>query len=305
MVLEQSNWLDAKADRSDAGHRKRLQTLGALLALSVTNACQLPVELPDLFFRWVLHGRGQEEGILGGSGQRPTLSTFQPSVGDMVALDPSLAQPFDALQDAVKCEDAFVGLLEIEALPADTSAEDYIAYMVRQTFLEPVEWQISHVRNAFFRSLSSSVTRKVSDLVLPRAPVLAEIIRGKSPVVGDCSHSGGGHREPSPPTSSRESEGLDGPGGVGVGVGGGGGANVAGKENKRRDFDFREAFLVYEDRDLMACAPLREVGAICRMFPTAWRVFSLCWHNPLSLSLDSLAKCGTQSHPIMNNSIRN
>ena len=52
---------------------------------------------------------------------------------DMVALDESLARPFEALKDAVQSPEAFEGLLEIECLPASTSTDDYISYMVRST----------------------------------------------------------------------------------------------------------------------------------------------------------------------------
>lgn len=49
---------------------------------------------------------------------------------DMLALDKSLAQAFEALKEAVQMRDAFEGLLEIEGLPASTSTDDYITYMV-------------------------------------------------------------------------------------------------------------------------------------------------------------------------------
>ncbi|CAN0532101.1 unnamed protein product, partial [Ectocarpus sp. 12 AP-2014] len=174
---------------------------GALLALSVTNSCRLPVELPDLFFRWLLLG-GESATVKHKHGQQlsPSCHAFEPSVEDMVALDKSLERPFEALKDAVQSEDALKGLLEIEGLPADTSAADYITYMVRQTFLEPVQWQMSEVREAFFRTLLPSApqgqleefasgagghvfgsTSSTLLNVLPRPPVLAEIIRGKSP----------------------------------------------------------------------------------------------------------------------------
>ncbi|CBJ26942.1 possible MAPK [Ectocarpus siliculosus] len=126
----ESKWLDAKADRSNDEHRKRLRTLGALLALSVTNSCRLPVELPDLFFRWLLLG-GESAVVKQKHGQQlsPSCPSFEPSVEDMVALDKSLERPFEALKDAVQSDDALKGLLEIEDLPADTSAADYIAHM--------------------------------------------------------------------------------------------------------------------------------------------------------------------------------
>lgn len=274
----QSNWLDAKADRSDAGHRRRLRTLGALLALSVTNSCRFPVELPDLFFRWLLldgggGGSGGGNGGPGGqagNGRTPPPSSsssplplFQPSVADMVALDPSLAQPFEALTDAVQSKDALEGLLEIEGLPADTPAGEYISHMVRQTFLDPVQWQVTEVREAFFRALlpappeakpserssQGGSGRAALAAILPRPAVLAEIIRGDSPVVGDSSFGGdGGGRGLSPPALARE------PGVAATTAG-----RAAGKPV--RDFDFKEAFAVYEDRDLVACAPLREVKA--------------------------------------------
>lgn len=269
-MFRQSNWLDAKADCSNEEHRKRLRTLGALLALSVTNACRLPVELPDLFFRWLLLG-GESPTAKHKLGQQLSSScpSFEPSVEDMVALDKSLERPFEALKDAVQSDDALKGLLEIEDLPAETSAADYIAYMVRQTFLEPVQWQMSEVRKAFFRTLPSppqgqragfssaagghflaSVASASAALlhVLPRPPVLAEIIRGKSPILGDRSGSGGGGGDSSLrlPSPSRGSRGA------------------VQQEDKWRhhakDFDFREEFSVYEDRELVACVPLHEVS---------------------------------------------
>ncbi|CAM9322479.1 unnamed protein product, partial [Ectocarpus sp. 8 AP-2014] len=259
----ESNWLDAKADRSNDEHRKRLRTLGALLALSVTNSCRLPVELPDLFFRWLLFG-GESAVVKHKHGQQlsPSCPSFEPSVEDMVALDKSLERPFEALKDAVQSDDALKGLLEIEDLPADTSAADYIAHMVRQTFLEPVQWQMSEVREAFFRTLLPSApqgqlssgagghvlgsTSSTLLNVLPRPPVLAEIIRGKSPVFGDCSGSGGSGgdsslRFPSPSEGSR--------------------GELQQKDKWRhdgKDFDFRVAFSVYEDRELVTCVPLHE-----------------------------------------------
>lgn len=47
----------------------------------------------------------------------------------MVALDPSLSRPFEALKEAVQMGDAFAGLLNIEGLPKDTPSEEYIAHM--------------------------------------------------------------------------------------------------------------------------------------------------------------------------------
>ncbi|CAM9110918.1 unnamed protein product [Ectocarpus fasciculatus] len=261
----ESNWLDAKADRSNNEHRKRLRTLGALLALSVTNSCRLPVELPDLFFRWLLLG-GESATVTQRHGQQllPSRLSFEPSVENMVALDKSLERPFEALKDAVQSDDALKGLLEIEDLPAETSPADYIAYMVRQTFLEPVQWQMSEVREAFFRTLPSAPQGQLAGFssdaggraldsasskllhVLPRPPVLAEIIRGKSPLFGDCSGNGGGG------------------GGLSLSLpspSGGPRGEVQEKDKWRqnaKDFDFRLAFSVYEDRDLVACVPLHE-----------------------------------------------
>ncbi|CAM9591806.1 unnamed protein product [Scytosiphon promiscuus] len=244
----ESNWLDATADRSNTDHRARLRTLGALLALSVTNACRLPVELPDLFFRWLLLG-GKA-----GTVERP--HSFQPSVKDMVTLDQSLARPFEALKDAVQSKGALEGLLEIEGLPSETPAEDYIAHMVRQTFLDPVEWQVSEIRTAFFRALpppprpqgkgvrgfNGTESARLLQL-LPRPTVLAEIIRGRSPLCGDCSYGG------------RDD-------GRGLSFGAGDSGEEAPRNSNRRqiakDFDFREVFLVHEDQDLVACSPLRE-----------------------------------------------
>ena len=53
---------------------------------------------------------------------------------DMMAFDQSLAQPFEALKEAVQMQDAFEGLLEIEGLPTNTSTDDYITHMVRKQY---------------------------------------------------------------------------------------------------------------------------------------------------------------------------
>lgn len=52
------SWVDTTARLDNVEHCRRLRTLGALLALAVTNGCRLPVDLPDLFFRWLLLGTG-------------------------------------------------------------------------------------------------------------------------------------------------------------------------------------------------------------------------------------------------------
>lgn len=136
---------------------------------------------------------------------------------------------------------------------------------MRQTFLEPVEWQVSAIREAFLSSLSrdsffghsssgsSSPQRAPRSLPgssdppgttgpFPRPSVLAEIIQGDAGSGCDASQGFAGEEE------------------AGEGRGTGGrveGRRKQGEQNK--DFDFREAFAVYEDRDLVACSPLREV----------------------------------------------
>lgn len=147
-----------------------------------------------------------------------------------------------------------------------------ITPQVRQTFLEPVEWQLSHIRKAFFHALPVALVvganRNINDVsavkygktaqnilnggvnragdgafTLPRPPVLAEIVRGPfllpSPQHGAVP-SANGFR--------------DGEAGARSGLGG--------ERRGDKDFDFRKAFAVYEDRDLVACPPLREVGAL-------------------------------------------
>lgn len=52
---------------------------------------------------------------------------------DMVATDPSLARPFEALKDAVQDGQALSGLLDMEGLPKTMQAEEYITYMVRRS----------------------------------------------------------------------------------------------------------------------------------------------------------------------------
>ena len=78
--------------------------------------------------------------------------------------------------------------------------------------------------------------------------MLAEIIQG------DGGGDGGGG------ASSDVSQGSAGEEGAVDGRGTGG--KVEGRRKQReqkKDFDFREAFAVYEDRDFVACSPLREV----------------------------------------------
>lgn len=91
-----------------------------------------------------------------------------------------------------------------------------------QTFITPVEWQIAEIRKAFWGCLPRARPGVGDRVSFPRPYVVAEIVRG-----------------PSPPRLSAT-----------------GGASL----NTENDFDFREAFIVYEDRELVACAPLREVS---------------------------------------------
>ncbi|CAM9976610.1 unnamed protein product [Ascophyllum nodosum] len=214
----ESLWLDARASSSDQGHHRRLRTLGRLIALSVTNACQLPVELPDLFFRWIL-----TEG---------TVNDFVPTVDDMVSIDPSLTKPFEALKNAARGDSGLAELLEIEGLPRGTPVEEYMSYMVKQTFLDPIGWQISEIREAFSRSLPLPHLERSSGKALPRPYVMAEVVRG-----------------PPPLRSSKRS----------LMLAEASGGKIKGRFTKEpEDFDFREVFTVYEDRELIACAPLRE-----------------------------------------------
>lgn len=64
----------------------------------------------------------------------------------MIALDPSLARPFEALQSAVQFDDALPGLLDIEGLPESTPADEYIAHMVRKQFVPCPHDDISSAR---------------------------------------------------------------------------------------------------------------------------------------------------------------
>lgn len=146
---------------------------------------------------------------------------------------------------------------------------------VRQTFLEPVEWQISEIRSAFSRALPKAFLGNFSEnylntknkrrrgsggpamIELPRPSVMAEIIRGSSllspPRLSprDNFSSSSGHAR-----VLSEGEGQE-----------GGGRGDDDRERKRdinsnsssKDFEFRETFAVYEDRDLLGCPPLREV----------------------------------------------
>lgn len=130
---------------------------------------------------------------------------------------------------------------------------------MRQTFLEPVEWQVSEIRKAFFESLPGicSVSQDgepvrpdprgfariggKAAILLPRPSVLGEIVRG-----------------PRLRLSSTEREALANRDGEAKEAVGDKGRSRA--MNHDKDFDFREAFAVYEDRDLAGCPPLREVS---------------------------------------------
>lgn len=98
-----------------------------------------------------------------------------------------------------------------------------------QTFITPVEWQIAEIRNAFWGCLPR-VRPGVGDKAsFPRPCVVAEIVRG-----------------PSPPRLSATGGAIEGA--------------VGERLYTENDFNFREVFIVYEDRELVACAPLREVS---------------------------------------------
>lgn len=90
--------------------------------------------------------------------------------------------------------------------------------------------------------------------------MLAEIIQGDAGSGGAC---GGG-------ASSSASQGFAGEEEAVEGRGTGGRVEGRRKQGEqKKDFDFREAFAVYEDRDLVACSPLREVcRGVCLMFVT-------------------------------------
>ncbi|CAM9532688.1 unnamed protein product, partial [Sphacelaria rigidula] len=151
------SWLNTTARSDDQGHRRRLRTLGALLALSATNACRLPVELPDMFFQCLLSFGNEENGD----------PCFEPSLEEIVMMDPSLEETFKSLREAVnesgvgdgddERREKLLGLLELEGLPSNTSPEAYMAHMVRQTFLEPIQWQMSEIRVGFLRALPKRV----------------------------------------------------------------------------------------------------------------------------------------------------
>lgn len=138
---------------------------------------------------------------------------------------------------------------------------------VRQTFLEPVEWQVSVIRDTFLSALSrdsffgygssGSPKRALASLPgssdplgttgpFPRPSVLAEIIQGDG-------GGGGGASTNVPQGFAEEEEAVE-------GRGTGGRVEGRRKQGEKKDFDFREAFAVYEDRDLLACSPLREVS---------------------------------------------
>ena len=168
----------------------------------------------------------------------------------------------------------------------------YFAFVpqVRQTFLEPVEWQISAIREAFLSTLSrehffsnplrsdaAGISSPINPdytpgrtSLFPRPSVLAEIIQGGGG--GDDDGGGGGGGSSGGGVGEVVGASVGGGDGgewqsgsrgfstEGEAVGGTGG-RVRGrrKRGEPKDFDFREAFAVYEDRDLVACSPLREV----------------------------------------------
>lgn len=103
---------------------------------------------------------------------------------------------------------------------------------VTQTFITPVDWQIAEIRKAFWGCLPRARPGVSDRAGFPRPCVVAEIVRGPFP-----------HHLSTSPATGGAVEGA-----------------VGERLNTENDFDFREAFIVYEDRELVACAPLREVS---------------------------------------------
>lgn len=173
---------------------------------------------------------------------------------------------------------------------------------MRQTFLDPVEWQISVVRTAFFETLRTPVSKHINIVkhkpdnampaavsatstemlvvaMLPRPSVLAEIIQGSSDATSSLPENVGGSgrgddaARATPEANAQSSSLVP---SLALALGGRPletnsreacersrgwdrkKQRVAGAR-RDRDFDFREVFMVYEDRDLVACPPLRQV----------------------------------------------
>lgn len=138
---------------------------------------------------------------------------------------------------------------------------DTICRQVRQTFLEPVEWQVAEIRDAFHRIIArKSFICNYNDGEDQGEDSLeddaASLHLGLA--VREKTLSGGGGDAGIIPRPSVFAEIVQ--GSIGLTTGG-----DRGSADGRKDFDFRTAFAVHEDRDLMACPILREVWSTKRI----------------------------------------
>lgn len=114
-------WLNEQLSESRA-NRARVRYLGWLLAQAVCNRTSLGVPLPELLFLKLITGE-----------------SFNPTIEQLRAFDPEAAKSIEKVLQLSSSE--LADLCEIEGLPAETSAADFVNHSVRTMLMDSVEWQ--------------------------------------------------------------------------------------------------------------------------------------------------------------------
>ena len=199
LVVGSDLWLNSALSRTETSGR-RLAMLGFLFGAAVANQCQLPLELPPLFFSALgVDNNDAEHPLPGLVGRLLMTSSGKVDEKMLDRLDPSYAT---TLESTLKMDDAsFAAMLELDGLTA-TMAQDPIMsflnvdekddigqrrrhlYAMRtsmQRCFETMEWQLRCVRRGFDRAMP----RRVRSAVGPSAYDVQRIVCGAPELNGD------------------------------------------------------------------------------------------------------------------------
>ncbi|GIL74172.1 hypothetical protein Vretimale_4802 [Volvox reticuliferus] len=122
---------------------------GWLLGQSLLNRAPVGLPLPPVLFRALLEGTGTDCGS-GGSG-------FVPTMEMLAEFDPDAATGINNV--AALPSDQLRGMLELEGLPADWSAEKYAQYAVTRILRDEVAWQSEALASGFFAAVDRRLLR--------------------------------------------------------------------------------------------------------------------------------------------------
>lgn len=114
-------WLNEQLSESRT-NRARVRYLGWLLAQAVCNRASLGVPLPELLFLKLIHGE-----------------SFEPTIEQLRSFDPEAAKSIEKVLQLSSSE--LSDLCEMEGLPTETTADEFVKHSVRTMLIESVEWQ--------------------------------------------------------------------------------------------------------------------------------------------------------------------